>query len=156
MNNYKFSQHPSSLEDPIAKKITRCPLTESSANFCTHKLVKSNSDRFEFKAAIGKKLFGFIFIFIGILMLVRIDLYSLLFPEGVITLNMNAVKAFLLPLPFFCMGGIVLYSKTKPIVFDKSNGLFWIGNKEPDKYHYKDTLKYFVELKQIHALQTSF
>lgn len=153
MNNNNLSQHPSSLDDPIAKKTRWYPLTESSTNFCTHRLVKSNSERFEFRATIGKNLFGFIFIFIGILMLVRIDLYSLLFPEGVISLNMNAIKAFLLPLSFFCMGGIVLYSKKKPIVFDKSNGFFWIGKKTPDKHHDNDTLKYFVELKQIHALQ---
>lgn len=54
---------------------------------------------------------------------------------------------------FTGVGGAWLYFATQPIVFDKSERLFWKGGKAPNEVADRKSLKCVVELHKIHALQ---
>lgn len=135
---------PSHLGDPKAMQTDWTPANGSNANFRTHKLVKVNSNRLEFRASIGLKLLLFVVIFFGI--------GGVIFGyyEG---FSVRMIATMSTGLLFVIAGIYGLYLYTTPIVFDKRSGFFWKGRKAPDKVSDRKVLKHFAELEEIHALQ---
>lgn len=140
---------PSHFGDPIAIQIDWTPAKGGGANFRTHKLVKVNSNRLEFRASIGAKVFYLIFLLAGIGAITNLS-PSKLPPSG---FSFNMALVFVIGLVFVIAGSCMLYFGTAPIVFDKQKGFFWKGRKTPDKVFGKKAVKYFAELEKIHALQ---
>lgn len=132
---------PGTLGDPIAEATEWRPLKGGGANFRTHSLVKVSFNRLEFRASLGAKLFGLIFMGVGMGVMVLFGL------------NANEWVPVLFGLIFALVGGGILYSSLTPIVFDQSAGYFWKGRKAPRLMVNKADLKNATELDQIHALQ---
>lgn len=142
---------PSTLGDPVAMTTEWTPLKGGGSNFCTHQLVTVNSDQVKFQATTGTILFSLVFLVSGIGVLVLF-----LFPQlssGRFTLNIDTIMPTIIGLIFTTAGGFMLAFGTAPAFFDKRNGYFWKGRKNPDEVFDKSTLKDCVLLEHIHALQ---
>jgi hypothetical protein len=151
MASDRVSFDPSSLNDPVAMQTDWTPAKRGGANFRTHKLVVVNSNRREFRASLGAKLFYFIFLLVGIGVLIGFSFSKL--SSGGFSFQMDTIMPLLFGVIFASVGGSLLYYGTAPIVFDKRKGAFWKGRKSPDEVFNKKALKYFAELERIHALQ---
>ena len=142
---------PSELGDPVAMQTDWAPATKKTgADFKSHKLVESNSERLEFRACTRLKLFGLFPLGVGVVALIVFFCLALF---GMSLVNWYALWLLGLGLPFTALGARVLYTITAPIVFDRQCGFFWKGRKHPDLAFDKDALKHFAELEKIHALQ---
>lgn len=95
--------------DPIAAKTQWTPLVPGGANFATHTLVVGEGSRLEFKPSLGLKLFGAVFLLVG----VGCTLGGLLVPQWFMVL---------FGLPFAAVGAYVL--KPKTILFDGAARVF--------------------------------
>ena len=115
---------PSSLNDPIALQIDWTPVVWGGTNYCTYRLASVSSSRLEFHPSIEENLFRLIFSFFS-----KLSFLTSFF------------KYFL---PVF---------ESSPIVFDKNMGKFFKERKAFESPGDKDSLKQYVELDQIHALQ---
>jgi len=142
---------PSGLDDPIAMQTDWTPARGGGASFRTHKLVEVNSDRLEFRASIGAKLFYLIFFLAGMGVLIGFSASRL--SSGEFSFDVATSMPMLLGLVFAIVGGCMLYFGTAPIVFDKRKGCFWKGRKAPDAVLNRKDLKHYAELEEIHALQ---
>lgn len=142
---------PSSLGDPVATQTDWTPAKRGGASFRTHKLIKVSPDRIEFRASIGAKVFYMIFLVVGIGVVIGVSALQL--SKGTFSFSMDTVFPLLIGLVFAVIGGYMLYFGTVPIVFDKRKGYFWKGRKGPDQVFSKNSLKYFAELEDVHALQ---
>lgn len=151
MAGARASFDPSSFDDPVAMQTAWTPAKSGGANFQTHKLVVVNSDRLEFRASIGAKLFYLVFLIVGLGVLA--GFYSSRLSSGGLSFNMNTIMPLLFGLIFAGVGGSMLYFGTAPIVFDKRKGYFWKGRTAPDEVLNRSSLKHFAELDHIHALQ---
>lgn len=156
---------PSQLGDPVSMQTDWTYTSKGmmgGANFRTHKLVKVNSARLEFRATMGALLFYLVFLvgpvvaFIGILY----KLSSGGFSFKVFSFNMETILPVVIAVvitPFFAivmiLGWGMFYSGTTPIVFDKLSGFFWKGRKAPNEVFSMNTLMEFTKLEDIHALQ---
>ncbi len=141
----------SHFDDPVAMQTSWTPLKSGGSNFKTHKLVQVNSNRIEFKASLGAKLFYFIFFIAGIGAMIAFSYPK--FESGDFGINMESIMPLLIGLGFMIAGGVMLYFGTTPIVFDKRNKSFWKGRKSPNMVYRKKELKTYVSLKDIHAIQ---
>ena len=142
---------PSFLNDPVAKLTDWTPAKEGGNYFRTRKLIAINSNRLEFRAFIGAKLFNLALMFYGVSILIGFYFYGLYSEESL--LNIVTIIGWVVGILFAGWGGFSLYFGTIPIVFDKRIGYFWKGRRAPDKVIDQRPLKHFVELEQIHALQ---
>lgn len=140
---------PGIFNDPVAMTTQWCPAKGGGASFKTHKLVMIDNSRLEFKASAGLYAFCGIFFCVGCLVMILGIAGAFDKPKG--------PGAFLVPLifggVFATIGFLMFYFFAAPIVFDKISGEFWKGRKKPSEVFDKSTLKNYVELKKIHALQ---
>jgi len=117
---------PSIHNDPIAIKTDWKPAKKSGASFRTDKLVSIDSNRVEFKATTGARLFYLAFICVGFGML-------LYFVKEYYPFTGNwEGNLFVLPLCgflFFCTGAFMFFMGEKPNVFDKIQGYYYKGKK---------------------------
>ena len=142
---------PSQLNDPVAMQTSWTPAKSGGANFQTHKLVKVNTYRLEFRASIGAKLFYLIFLLVGIGVLIGVSFVKL--SSGGLSFNIDTIMPLAMGLIFTVIGGAMVYFGTRPIVFDKTKGAFWKGRQSPAALSMKQDRKHFAELERIHALQ---
>lgn len=141
----------SHFDDPIATQTSWTPLKSGGSNFKTHKLVRVNSNRFEFKASWDAKIFYLIFFLAGIGAMIAFSYPKV--KAGDFEMNMESIMPLLIGLGFTIIGYVMLYFGTTPIVFDKRNKSFWKGRKSPNMVYRKKELKTYVSLKNIHAIQ---
>jgi hypothetical protein len=142
---------PSSLGDPIAMQTEWTPAKGGGASFRTHNLVEIDTNRMEFKASIGARLFYLVFMLMGIVAII-IFLFAKS-SSGEFSFSTDIILPMLIGLVFVIAGGCMFYFDTSPIVFDKYKGSFWKGRKAPDEVSDRKEIKYFTELENIHALQ---
>ena len=142
---------PSQLNDPVAMQTSWTPAKSGGANFQTHKLVKVNTYRLEFRASIGAKLFYLIFLLVGIGVLIGVSFVKL--SSGGLSFNIDTIMPLAMGLIFTVIGGAMVYFGTRPIVFDKTKGAFWKARQSPAALSMKQDRKHFAELERIHALQ---
>lgn len=141
---------PSIFADPLATQTAWTPAKPGGSSFRTHGLTSISSYRLEFKATIGARLFGLSFLligpgFAGVMLFNAADSPTLFRPQLLVPLLIGAVCAI--------VGGGMIYSWTRPIVFDKHRGFFWVGRQEPHQTVGPSPVKIQTPLAQIHALQ---
>ncbi|NBC66559.1 MAG: hypothetical protein GVY07_13015 [Bacteroidetes bacterium] len=142
----------SQFDDRVAEQTDWRPLKRGGKNYGSHSLKEINPNRMEFKSSPGSFLFSSIFMIAG----------AFLAYSGISGLSVPLAQIFesnewlpvLAGVVFFLIGGIFLKKSICPIVFDKTDGMYWKGNKAPqvDSSGSK-TKNDFVRLSQIHALQ---
>lgn len=139
---------PSRFNDPLAEQIGWSPLNGGGSNFQTHKLVKSDYNRIEFKPTFGIKLFSGVFILVGLAVPVFI-----LYENGNTNNTNQLLFVTVFSLLFIGAGSLFYYLKAKPVVFDKLSGLYWKGRKKPDHNFNSTGKQEGVPLREIYAIQ---
>jgi len=139
------------VDDEIAKKTEWRPLKGGGSNFGTHQLKEVDYNRMEFKCTVGAKIFSFIFLIAGAGLALTFFMNSNI-PIDRIFESADSI-AILAGLIFAAIGGFMFYNFSKPIVFDKTNGMFWKGWKTPQRYSPNNDRKNSRSLGDIHALQ---
>lgn len=134
---------PESLNDPVAAKTSWTPRKSGGTNFGTHVLMNRGLDRLAFRPALGALLFSSMFIATGVVIVV-----AMLSHTGPATPVATYVVAVVFGLVFSGSGAGVLWSHTRPIVFDRTRGLYWKGWTAP-----RAGVGECVELDSVHALQ---
>jgi hypothetical protein len=151
LSSWKPSFDPSKFGDEVAMKTEWSPLKGGGSNFQTHKLVVMNYNRFEFKSTLGAKIFSFIFLTVGIAM-------PILFGREMIYEIRDLYQSeflfiLLFGLVFTTVGGWLFYSFAKPVIFDKTLGLYWKGWNKPKHYMAKMEEGISSRIGDIYALQ---
>ncbi len=142
---------PSELGDPVAMQTDWTPATEKGETpFRSHELVESNSERLEFRASMGLKLFCLTLLGLGVICLI---VFTFAILSGGEKVSWKILCPIGICLFFTIAGACMLYFGTAPIVFDKRLGFFWKGRKNPDHVFDKRTLKHVAEFEKVHALQ---
>ncbi len=139
---------PGSMNDPVAIQTEWTPCKGGGANFCTHKLVEDTPERLHFRPTLGAILFGLVFLGVGALMgtiLIR-AIFS-----GAGSIGTELLFLFM-GVVFGGLGAYLLWSGTRPIVFDQKLGLYWKGWGDATSGSI-DPTKNLVPLERIHALQ---
>lgn len=142
---------PARFDDPLAQKIKWTPAKRGGSNFRTHKLFMDGSNRAGFKATWGAKIFCLLFVAVGIAVPIIFSVsdaqnagtefsYETLFPFGFGAL-------------FVGVGSFMFYSYAKPIIFDKMNGNYWKGWKQPAQGYSHTPPENGARLSNIHAIQ---
>jgi len=142
---------PASLNDAVAMQTAWTPAKRGGANFQTHRLVNVNPDRLEFRASAGAKLLYLGFVLVGAGVLIFFLLVNL--TSDAFSFTMETAMPLVVGLVLAAAGGCLFHFGTAPVVFDKNKGSFWKGRKAPAEAFDSRSLKYVVELEQIHALQ---
>jgi len=142
---------PSKFKDPLATQIEWSPIKKGGANFGTHKLIETDTNRLEFKASLGAKIFYSIFTIMGMF-------FAIIFPilmlntEGE-SMGFGIIMPVLMGLVFTFVGIYLFYHGIQPIVFDKYKGIFYKGWKTQESINYNISSENFVRLDNIHAIQ---
>jgi hypothetical protein len=142
---------PSRFNDSVAEKSGWNPLKRGGTNFRTHSLTEMDYNRLQYKISPGMMIFSLLFTAIGV-------------GAGWFINSQLAVQYSGFSLgthwPVLVFGGLftgaglgMLYSGSKPIVFDKIRGFYWKGRKEPNVSMKEDELKDACRLSSIHAIQ---
>ena len=142
---------PSKFADPVAMDTEWGPLRQGGANFQTHRLIRVDRFRMEFRASMVAKLFSMIFLIVGLGITIGFSRQH--FPDGRFSHSVHNLLPTSMGLLFAIAGGVLLYTITAPIVFDKQSEFFWKGRKTPRDTFDKKSLKKFAEFGEIHALQ---
>lgn len=133
---------PSQFNDPLALEVDWLPLAPGGANFKTKLLTKTNSYRYQFEPSVGALIFYWSFVLMGF----GVTVWGYFSDESMATIICGAIFAIL--------GAFMLTSQTKPIIFDKGKGLFWIGKSPPRSRLVKQSKKQkSANIPDIHALQ---
>lgn len=142
---------PARFDDPVARITEWTPTKGGGTNFRTHKFVLIDTQRAEFKATLGARLFGGVFIAMGLFAACAFLI------GGMATTGKRFEITLLIPiifgLVFVAVGMLLLASTLKPIVFDKRSGYFWKGRRDPSQQFDAARLKNALPLAEIHALQ---
>ena len=142
---------PAKFNDDVAMKTDWFPLKGGGSNFGTHKLVQKDYNRIEFKSSIGAKIFSLVFLTIGVGVPVFIGIES--YNSYGSFYRSDFLFIVLFGLIFFAAGSWMYYSFTKPVVFDRSKGMFWKGWKAPKRYLAEGDKESSRRISNIHALQ---
>ncbi|WP_296383126.1 hypothetical protein [Winogradskyella sp.] len=136
-------------ESSTTNNIDTSPLNSGGANFKTHVLVKKSSSKLAYKPSIGGALFSFLFLVIGIAVIILsilsfTDLLSIPPPGNWMLFVFGAI--------FGSVGGYMCYRSYMPRVFDKQLGLYYKTYKV-DLHISKNDSKNQLPLKSIIAIQ---
>ncbi len=137
-------------DDPVARRTEWHPLKSGGANFVTHRLVRSG-DKYLFKPTVGALLFYSVFFLAGVGMLYFFDFPTA--PGDFAQMDEDDYVLLLMGVIFTSGGGYMMRTGSRPIVFDRRRGYYYLGTDSPDEYLDKSQLKDFVRLEKIHALQ---
>ena len=129
---------PATLGDPLAMQTEWTPARRGGASFRTHKLVVASTNRMEFRASAGAKVFYLVFLLLGIGALVGFS-FALLSSKGM-SFHAGVLVPLLVGVVFIGVGGAMLYFGIAPIVFDTQKGYFWKGKKAPDEVFDKNKI----------------
>ncbi len=151
MRNLQNSQipfDPARFNDPIALRTGWKPIKGGGSRFRTFKLVKVNPDRMKFRTTIGAIIFSLIFALPGTALL------TFLIPTvDRSSIDIGIMLGLFLGLVFVSLGWYLFFRQMRPIVFDKQEGLFWMGRKPQAELGTSESTDKFVRLELIHALQ---
>lgn len=142
---------PVIFNDSLALETAWSPLKGGGSNFRTHKLVEVNHSRIEFKSTLSAKIFSGIFLTFGVGIPVIIGIES--FQENSTVFRSDFLFIVLIGLLFFLTGLWLFYVFAKPVIFDRSVGMYWKGWKPPKGYLSQDSVEEGSRIGNIHALQ---
>ena len=134
---------PSQFSDPVAMKAEWSPMKDAG-NLQMRRLINVGPDKLEFRVTLEALCFYLFFLLGGMVPFVLVPWDGLSFRTVVLLLGGAAMST---------AGGYGLYSRTRPIVFDRSRRFFWKGRKEPDALSGTIHQKEYVQFEDIHALQ---
>jgi len=142
---------PSRFNDPLALKIDWSPAKKGGTNFQTRKLVNIAPYRVEFRPTKFALFFYMAFAFggVGVVFFFFFSRYL----SHQLTPDINILIPLLIALVITTIGCFLLYFGTTPIIFDKMKSAFWKGRKSPEQVLDPKTLKDFVRMDDIYALQ---
>ena len=141
---------PTRFADPVANITAWTPAKGGGANFCTHKLIRINMNRLEFRASLGNKLFSSLFVLFGL----GVPFFVIVLrPNQQPLLSLDTIIPILMALIFAAIGIGLLYFGSMPTVFDNQMGCFWKGWNMPDAASRNAASKKYAQLSDIHALQ---
>jgi hypothetical protein len=138
--------NPSSLNDEIAMNTEWNPKRRGGRNHGTHRLKEISMARVEFKISGMGILIPMLFVVVGIAVMVGATVGGIILSKDVLYLGILFGGLSVLT------GYLMLRNWTTPRVFDRNNGHYWIGRKEPDIQqtgYSKDSCL----LNEIHAIQ---
>jgi hypothetical protein len=116
---------PHLTDDPLAVRTSWDPLARGGTNFKTRDLVAVGTDRVEFPATWGMRIFAAVFAGLGLVVIaVGIGVSE---EAGVGT----TLAIFGFGVVFTAIAIAVWRSGTAPIVFDRKEGAFWRGRAPP-------------------------
>ncbi len=143
-SNFKIFD-PSSLNDEIAMKTDWNSAKSGGSRRQTHEIVSETPNRLEIKVKSTTLIFPVIFSLMGL---------SAIFSGFIFRQMFDDITVLLFTMPmgfvFFAIGvGIFINSKI-PQTFDKANGYYWKGKKNPNEIN---NPKKKCRLIDIHALQ---
>jgi len=141
---------PRQFGDEIAERTSWEPLAPGGASFRTHQLVKSGAHRLEFKPALGAIVFCWLFIVVGVGMLIGFAIDSIN--------NGSEFETPILVVPcvgvlFTVVGTILLRSFMRPAVFDKRSGYFRKGVPKSGRRALAESNGDATRLNRVHAIQ---
>lgn len=142
---------PSVFNDSIALETQWTPLKGGGSNFQTHNLITVNYTRVEFKSTPGAKMFSFVFMAFGVGIPAWIG-YNTVHKTGQLSQS-GMLFIVLFGLLFFGIGSYLFYRFAKPVIFDRTKGMYWKGWKAPKGYLAQDSIKEGSSIGNIHALQ---
>lgn len=142
---------PSIYNDPVAEETEWSPLKGGGSNFRTHKLVEVDHSRFEFKSTLAAKIFSSVFMIVGIGTPILMT-NELIERTGHI-FHSDFLFALVFGLIFLGVGSLMFYGYLKPLIFDRTKGMFWKGWEKPQKYLGVNSVDEGSRLGDIHALQ---
>ena len=142
---------PSRFADPVADGTEWGPAKRGGSNFRTHKLVYFGGQRVEFKGSVGGIIFGLIFLLAGVGAIVGFSIF--MSTSENLEFEMPMIIPYIFGTIFMLVGFFIYRFMTAPIVFDKDQGFFWKGRKNPREVFNIDSIKVHAELEQIHAIQ---
>lgn len=139
------------FNDPLAEEVEWTPLAPGGASFKTNTLSKINVYRYEFKASVGALIFYWTFIIVGLGVAIGAFFAG---DPGEVERNSPAIGPLIFGAIFSAVGVLMLTSQSKPITFDKGQGLFWRGKNPPTSMRINHEKKpQWANLPDIHALQ---
>lgn len=142
---------PSKFNDSLAMQTEWNPLKGGGSSFQTHKLVQVDYSRLEFKSTIGAKIFSLLFLLVGVGVPLFIGIQSY---EGTGSFfRSEMIYLTLFGLIFLAAGGWMLYTFTKPVIFDRTLGMYWKGWKAPKSYLAQNSVDEGSRIGNIHAIQ---
>lgn len=151
LNRESVAFDATKFKDPIAVNTEWTPVRGGGANFKTHDLVQINSSRIVYKSSFRAKLFYSVFLFAGLGFMFGFSYQE--FSNSSLNISFSTIFPILFGFLFAIIGGLLLLFGTKPIVFEKGNGYFWKGRKNPETVYNINDIKHCTKLKDIHALQ---
>lgn len=142
---------PSVFNDSLAMETQWNPLKGGGSNFRTHKLVQVDYTRVEFKSTLGAKMFSFVFMAFGAgipgwILYDNVQVTGQLFQSEMLFIA-------LFGLVFFGVGSFMFYWFAKPVIFDRTKGMYWKGWKTPQRYLAQNSVDEGSRIGNIHALQ---
>jgi hypothetical protein len=142
---------PSVFNDSVAEKTEWTPLKRGGTNFRTHSLTEIDYNRLQYKISPGMMIFSLVFTAIGVGAAWLINSQLAIQYSG---FSFDSHWPILLFGGIFTTAGLgMLYSGSKPIVFDKISGFYWKGRKEPNISVREEELKNACRLSSIYAIQ---
>ncbi len=137
---------PTTIGDPIATRTEWKPAASGGSNFGTHRLRATGTDRMEFRASGGAKLFALVFVFAGVVGGGLFTTIGLLEDPGL------AYFGLPIGLLFTGVGTWLLRRMTTPRVFDAGRGYYWRSRQDPQALAPSE-LDQRCSLDEIHAVQ---
>ena len=151
ISTWKPSFDPTKFNDDVALKTEWIPLKGGGSNFQTHKLVQMGYTRIEFKATWGAKIFSLIFVTVGLAVPVVFWINDIQTNGGI--LGSGFLFIMLFGSIFMAAGGWMFYSFAKPVIFDKTKGMYWKNWKAPTRYLAEGDKDDSRRIGNIYALQ---
>ena len=139
-----------SFDDEVARKTEWGPLKGGGRSYASHALKEIDRDRVEFRATAGALAFAGVFVLLGLFLSWQV--YSGLTVPLDRIFEVGAGWGLVAGLFFAVSGLIMLYVTSRPIVFDKREGMFWKGRK-PSHLPGADAEDDVARLGRIHAIQ---
>lgn len=146
---------PSVLNDSVAARTQWGPAKSGGASFGTHKVVRVDPQRLEFRPTGGALAFYGIFLGGGLVVLVVTPLIGV---SGIVDIPDDVPLAIFIAsalsgLVCAVAGALLLRSGSAPIVFDKRRGAYWRGRVAPHELSNRHGHKETAALDEVRALQ---
>ena len=142
---------PTRFEDPVARQTQWTPARKGGSNFRTRSFRERSHHRLEFSISPGGLIFGLMFLLSGLTSLLLTIFHILPKMEGI-----PLFARIFLPLSslvFILAGAWLIFSFSRPVVFDKELGWFWKGYRSPSLSGGGYKPKNGTPLNRVYALQ---
>ena len=142
---------PVRFNDPVANSTSWTPLKNGGANFTTQAMKIVDANRIQYRPSVGGALFIVVFIVMGIF--IPLSILGFFVEDFQFRLGFDQLIPLFAMVVFTGAGSYFGYRFCIPIVFDKRQGYYWRGWKEPSHLSRIDQMDEYCAIETIHALQ---